>query len=93
MTTKDTLIAARQTPPTLLKAVKESGGAATVRELEGVVVRELGPKSAHLEIGRDKSRTKFQYRFAWTRSCAKRDGLMISERRNRWDLASVKPEA
>lgn len=87
MTTKDTLPTARQMVPSLLKALKENGGVATVRELEGLVARDLGLTSEQLEIGHDKSRSEFQYRFAWSRTYAKRDGLVTSERRNRWELA------
>lgn len=93
MATKDTLPTARQMVPVLLDALKKAGGDATVRELEELVARELGLTSDQISIRHDKSRSEFQYRFAWTRTYAKRDGLIILEKRNHCGLARVEPES
>ncbi|NDG65131.1 MAG: hypothetical protein EBY29_16970 [Planctomycetes bacterium] len=41
----------------------------------------------------DRSRTEFQYRLAWSRSYAKKDGLLVSNRRNHWMLPQSLPGA
>lgn len=79
---------AKQMIPNLLGALRSCGGAATVRELEMTVARDLQLSPDQLAIPHDKSRTEFQYRLAWSRSYAKKDGLVTSARRNHWELAS-----
>ena len=88
MTIKDTLPSARQMVPALIEALAELGLEAAVRELEEIVARKLALTADQLGVVHDKSRSEFQYRFAWSRTYAKREGLVTSERRNRWELAS-----
>jgi restriction system protein len=87
MITKQDLPTAKQMLPSLLDALTDLGCESTVREIEGVVARRLNLTAEQLAIPHDKSRTEFQYRLAWTRTYAKRDGLITSRMRNRWELA------
>lgn len=77
---------AREMIPALLGALSELGGSGTVRNIESVVALKLSLTDEQLAIPHDKSRTEFQYRLAWSRSYAKRDGLVLSTKRNYWFL-------
>jgi restriction system protein len=70
----------------LLAVLAELGGSASVREIEDAVAKNLNLSEVQLSLPHDKSRTEFQYRLAWTRSYAKKAGLLISPRRNFWSL-------
>lgn len=70
--------------PVLVRALEGIGREARVHELEDIVAREMNLSSDQLSIGHDKSRTEFQYRLAWARTYAKKDGLVDSPGRNRW---------
>ncbi len=93
MTTKEDLPTARQMLPALLQALTDLGREGTVREIEGLVAQKLNLSADQLAVPHDKSRTEFQYRLAWTRTYAKRDGLATSRMRNRWELNRVATEA
>lgn len=82
---------ARQMVPELLTALKKIGGSGSVKEIESLVADQLGLSPEQLEVRHDKSRSEFQYRFAWSRTYAKRDGLVKSERRNQWALSENRP--
>ncbi len=84
---------ARQMIPHFLASLRKIGREATVREVEEAVAMELGLTAGQLAIPHDDSRTEFQYRLAWSRSYAKKEGLAISHRRNRWELPASKPGA
>jgi len=88
MENKVELPTARQMIPALTDALAALGGAATVKELEDSVARSLGLSAQQLAVPHDKSRTEFQYRFAWTRSYAKKQGLVTSPARNKWAIAN-----
>ena len=88
MENKTKLPTARQMIPALTEALESLGGQASVRDLEDAVARRLGLTPDVLSITHDKSRTEFQYRFAWTRSYAKKEGLVTSPARNTWTLSS-----
>ncbi len=77
---------AREMTVDLIAAIRELGGVATVREIENAVAQRLGLTSEQLAIPHDRSRSEYQYRLAWTRSYAKKEGLLISVRRNHWSL-------
>jgi restriction system protein len=93
MTTKDTLPTARQMLPALLEVLADLGREGTVREIESLVAQRLNLSAEQLALPHDKSRTEFQYRLAWTRTYAKRDGLAISRMRNRWERTQETPGA
>jgi restriction system protein len=86
MDSKKNLPTARQMIPALTEALVSLGGQASVRDLEQAVATQLGLTSEQLSITHDKSRTEFQYRLAWTRSYAKKQGLVNSPVRNMWEL-------
>jgi len=88
---RGTLPTARQMVPELLTALKKLGGSGSVKEIESLVANQLGLSPEQLEVGHDKSRSEFQYRFAWSRTYAKRDGLVVSEKRNQWALSENRP--
>jgi restriction system protein len=77
---------AREMVPALLVALSELGGSGIVRNIESVVASKLLLTEEQLAIPHDKSRTEFQYRLAWSRSYAKKDGLVLSTKRNHWSL-------
>lgn len=77
---------AREMVPVLLRVLVELGGSATVRDIESAVAAELALTAEQLSITHDKSRSEFQYRLAWTRSYAKKDGQVVSTKRNHWSL-------
>jgi restriction system protein len=93
MTTKEDLPTAKQMLPTLLQCLTDLGREGTVREIEGLVAQKLNLSADQLAVPHDKSRTEFQYRLAWTRTYAKRDGLATSRMRNRWELTQPKTGA
>ena len=74
--------------PALTEALESLGGQASVRDLEKAVAQRLGLTPEELAVTHDKSRTEFQYRFAWSRSYAKKQGLVTSPARNTWALGS-----
>lgn len=86
MDQKPTLPSAKQMVPQLLEALRELAGPASVAELEVAVAQKMGLSEQQLAIPHDKSRSEFQYRLAWSRSYAKRDGLVESPKRNQWQL-------
>ena len=86
MENKKNLPTARQMIPALIEALGSLGGQANVRDLENAVANQLGLTTEQLSITHDKSRTEFQYRLAWTRSYAKKEGLVASPVRNVWAM-------
>jgi restriction system protein len=82
---------AREMIPTLLHVLERLDREADVPELEELVARELGLTTDQLAHRHDVSRSEFQYRFAWTRSYAKKQGAVVSPKRNRWSLAPSSP--
>lgn len=77
---------AREMIPVLLLVLADLGGSATVRDIESAVAGKLALTTEQLSITHDKSRSEFQYRLAWTRSYAKKDGQVVSTKRNHWSL-------
>lgn len=78
---------AREMMSALLDVLAEAAGPLSVREIEQAIVAKLAFSEDQINIPHDKSRTEFQYRLAWTRSYAKKAGLVSSPRRNVWVLA------
>lgn len=86
--TSHNLPTAREMIPELLNVLREMGGSATVREIEAAVAKNLGLTPEQLGSPHDKSRSEFQYRLGWTRSYAKKAGLLTSSQRNHWSLSN-----
>lgn len=84
--TSSNLPTAKGMTRSLLAVLAELGGSASVREIEAAVAKNLDLTVAQLSVPHDRSRTEFQYRLAWTRSYAKKAGLLTSPRRNFWSL-------
>lgn len=78
------LPSAREMIPALVAVLMNHEGVLSVREIERQVALKLGLQESQLQIAHDKSRTEFQYRLAWTRSYAKKEGLAFSPSRNCW---------
>lgn len=78
---------ARDMVVTLVKVLSIHDGEMTVRELEDQVAKMLDLDEHQLSARHDKSRSEFQYRFAWTRTYAKKDGLVTSPSKGKWSLA------
>jgi restriction system protein len=89
MAKDSSLPTSRQMVEPLVQVLAELDREAHVRELEGLVANRLGLTSEQLSEAHDKSRTEFQYRLAWARTYAKRDGRAISPARNRWQISPI----
>jgi len=83
---------AREMIAALVDALRELGGSAVVSDLEKAVARRLQLSPEQLGLPHDKSRSEFQYRLGWTRTYAKKDGLVVSSRRNHWSLAETRTD-
>lgn len=80
---------ARAMIPDLVSALRDLGGTANVRELELAVSQRLGLTEMQQRIAHDKSRSEFQYRLAWSRSYAKKEGLITTiSRKGIWTIVS-----
>jgi len=77
---------AKEMMSVMVEAIRELGGTATVRQIEESVAKKLKLSTELLAIPHDKSRSEYQYRLAWTRSYAKKAGLVASHKRNHWSL-------
>ena len=76
----------------LLEALRSLGGSGTIEEIDGKVAEIMNLSDEHLEILQDPdkgSRTKFEYRLAWTRTYLKNYGLLENSTRGVWALTSV----
>lgn len=76
----------------LVDAHRELGGTAAAADTEQTVARRFNLSPELLALRHDKSRSEFQYRLGWTRTYAKKDGLVASSRRNHWSLAEVQTD-
>ena len=83
---------AREMVTSLVDALRELGGTASVADIEQMVARRLNLSPEQLGLPHDKSRSEFQYRLGWTRTYAKKDGLVVSSRRNHWSLAETQTD-
>jgi len=72
----------------LLKALNELGGSASISEMEVRVALILKLTDSQLEEIHKGSSTKFSYRLAWTRNYLKRYGLVENSTRGVWALTS-----
>lgn len=87
MTNSTKLPSAKEMITPLIQVLSSSNRDLSVKEIEESVSKLLKLSSEQLSIPHDKSRTEFQYRLAWTRSYAKKQGLVISPRKKIWGLS------
>jgi restriction system protein len=76
----------------LLEALRSLGGSGTIEEIDGKVAEIMNLSDEQLEVLQDPekgSRTKFEYRLAWTRTYLKNYGLLENSSRGVWALTSV----
>ena len=76
----------------LLQALRSLGGSGTIEEIDGKVAEIMNLSDEQLEVLQDPdkgSRTKFEYRLAWTRTYLKNYGLLENSSRGVWALTSV----
>ena len=76
----------------LLEALRSLGGSGTIEEIDGKVAEIMNLSDEQLEVLQDPdkgSRTKFEYRLAWTRTYLKSYGLLENSSRGVWALTSV----
>ena len=76
----------------LLEALRSLGGSGTIEEIDGKVAEIINLSDEQLELLQDPdkgSRTKFEYRLAWTRTYLKNYGLLENSTRGVWALTSM----
>ena len=78
-----------QMVPVLVEVLKQANRECTTRELENMVSDRLALSTSQLLAQHDRSRTEFQYRLAWARTYAKKEGQITSLRRGIWKHSSI----
>jgi restriction system protein len=73
---------------TLVDVLKTSPSELGVRQIEDAVSKVLNLSQEQLSLPHDQSRSEFQYRLAWSRSYAKKQGLVISPRKKFWAISN-----
>ncbi len=76
----------------LLEALRNLGGSGTIEEIDGKVAEVMNISDEQFEVLQDPekgSRTKFEYRLAWTRTFLKKYGLLENSTRGVWALTSI----
>lgn len=87
MPTKVDLPASTLLQQSILRALRDLGGAASNEELALHVAKELGLTADHLSILHDAARGKrseFEYRMAWARTRLKASGMVENAGPKRW---------
>ncbi len=74
---------------TLIDVLKTSPNELSVRQIEDAVSKALNLTDEQLSLPHNQSRSEFQYRLAWSRSYAKKQGLVISPRKKFWAIANL----
>ena len=75
---------------TTLRAVKDNGDSATIREVvERVVERESLTEEQQAVLHGDGPRTEVEYRLAWARNYLKCMGLLVNSERGVWDTTEL----
>ena len=72
----------------LLKILTQYPGGLTVREIDQAVIQDLEISSELANQIRSGNRTEIQYRLAWCRTKAKKQGLVERMSPNTWKLKS-----
>jgi len=70
----------------LLKILTQHPSGLTVREIDQAVIQDLGISSELAKQIRSGNRTEIQYRLAWCRTKAKKQGLVERMSPNTWKL-------
>lgn len=70
----------------LLKILAQYPSGLTVREIDQAVIQDLGISSELAKQIRSGNRTEIQYRLAWCRTKAKKQGLVERMSPNTWKL-------
>ena len=70
----------------LLKILAQHPNGLTVREIDQAVIQDLGISSELANQIRSGNRTEIQYRLAWCRTKAKKQGLVERISPNTWKL-------
>jgi restriction endonuclease Mrr len=70
----------------LLKILAQHSSGLTVREIDQAVIQDLGISSELANQIRSGNRTEIQYRMAWCRTKAKKQGLIERMSPNAWKL-------
>jgi restriction endonuclease Mrr len=70
----------------LLKILAQHSSGLTVREIDQAVIQDLGISSELANQIRSGNRTEIQYRMAWCRTKAKKQGLIERMSPNTWKL-------
>ncbi len=71
---------------TFLKVLSEMGGIGNVAELDQAVIKKLNLSPELIAIKRSGNRGEIQYRLAWVRTKAKRNGLVTKEVKRNWKI-------
>ena len=73
-----------------LKAIRSSGGSASIKEITVRIVdiMNLSPEMVEVPHG-NGSRTELEYRLAWTRTYLKQYGLIENSERGVWPLTAL----
>ena len=77
---------AKQMISSLVDVLSISSTELNVQQIEVAISELLDLSEEQLSIRHDNSRSEFQYRLAWTRSYAKKQGLVISPRKKYWTV-------
>ncbi len=77
---------AKQMISSLVHVLNNSSTELNVQQIEVAISELLNLSEEQLSIRHDGSRSEYQYRLAWTRSYAKKQGLVISPRKKHWTV-------
>jgi Mrr N-terminal domain len=74
--------------PLVLEALQSLGGAAPSREIDDFVIQRLGLSAELIRQPHSdgQSRTEIKYRLAWSRTLARRSGLIVLDSYRTWTL-------
>ena len=72
-----------------LKAIRQAGGSAHIREIGEIVIQALGlPDVTANELHKGGPQSEFEYRLAWARTYLKHNGLITNSARGVWALTA-----
>lgn len=74
----------------VVDAIKANGGKATNAEILRWTIENLNLAQAQLEVMRAEKRTEIEYRLAWARTRASKEGLIHRSGPSNWSLGARK---